>query len=76
MEKGILYLACTAILLAVGLIEVSTLNNQIVKTCSVRVVAPSVAPTIEPTATPSAALKSSVRVSAPVNAVKTVAPTK
>lgn len=78
MEKGILYLACTALLLGAGVIGVSRLSSQIAQDCRVVVVhaQPSVSPTAEPSATPSAALKTSVKVGTPAAADKTVAPTK
>lgn len=76
MEKGILYLACTALILGLGAIGVSALSNQIAHISTVRVVQVAVAPTVAVTATPSAALKPVVKVGTPAAANKTVAPLK
>lgn len=70
MDKGILYLLCTAVLVGVGYLAVGGLHNEIQKDCPLRVVyvTPSPAPAVSITATPSAALRSTVKVGTPAAA--------
>lgn len=70
MDKGIVYLGCTAVLIILGLIGVKGLSQQVTQSCVGRTVYVKVAvtPTPEPTATPSAAIKSNVRISTPAAA--------
>lgn len=72
MEKGILYLVCTAVLLGLGFLGLRGIDREIIKECTIHTVylKPVTTPTVVPTATPSATLKSSVRISTPAAATK------
>ena len=72
MDKGILYLACTAVLLGLGVAGFVSLNNKVAKLGPTIVVEKVVVtPTLAPTATPSAYFRSSVKTVAPAT-TKTV----
>lgn len=67
MDKGILYLACTAVVLGLGAAGFVSVNNKLNKLQPTVVVEKVVvSPTTAPTATPSAFLRSTVKTVVPV----------